>query len=307
MYTWKDIKLATLQKMYAADGNEIVEDESTKDYIAGMPYAANEGLQRLSKAGKFIVKAISINHMPSKNLVPEQTAVALNDGSSFTFSADGVKSIYFQYSGIGKAYITGGDEETEISIDSYGSFTEIRGNYPNVSGNKVTIRFESDYPATVKNIALYKATFPSVDDVTLVPEYGRYVKYDLKSLASDFYNLFENSITYEGGISPVYLSTTDYYRESDHILILPSNRPGMYTIYYHAYPVQITEETEEDYVLPIDPEIAALLPLYMASQLYMDDDLAIATTLRNQFEVGLDSLVNTSHYSGKESFTSEWV
>ena len=305
MYTWKDIKLATLQKMYAADGNEIVEDESTKDYIAGMPYAANEGLQRLSTAGKFIVKAISINHMPSKNLVPEQTAVALNDGSSFTFSADGVKSIYFQYSGIGKAYITGGDEETEISINSYGSFTEIRGNYPNVSGNKVTIRFESDYPATVKNLAMYEATFPEDENGAKVPEYGRYIKYDLKELATDFYNLFDNSINYEDG--NIYLNTTDYYRESDHILILPSNRPGMYTIYYHAYPVQITEETEEDYVLPIDPDVAVLLPLYMASQLYMDDDLAIATTLRNQFEVGLDSLVNTSHYSGKESFTSEWV
>lgn len=305
MYTWKDIKLATLQKMYAADGAEIVEDESTKDYIAGMPYAANEGLQRLSTAGKFIVKAISINHMPSKNLVPEQTAVALNDGSSFTFSADGVKSIYFQYSGIGKAYITGGDEETEISIDSYGSFTEIRGNYPNVSGNKVTIRFESDYPATVKNLAMYEATFPEDENGAKVPEYGRYIKYDLKELATDFYNLFDNSINYEDG--NIYLNTTDYYRESDHILILPSNRPGMYTIYYHAYPVQITEETEEDYVLPIDPDVAVLLPLYMASQLYMDDDLAIATTLRNQFEVGLDSLVNTSHYSGKESFTSEWV
>lgn len=305
MYTWKDIKLATLQKMYAADGSEIVEDESTKDYIAGMPYAANEGLQRLSTAGKFIVKAISINHMPSKNLVPEQTAVALNDGSSFTFSADGVKSFYFQYSGIGKAYITGGDEETEISIDSYGSFTEIRGNYPNVSGNKVTIRFESDYPATVKNLAMYDATFPEDENGAKVPEYGRYIKYDLKELATDFYNLFDNSINYEDG--NIYLNTTDYYRESDHILILPSNRPGMYTIYYHAYPVQITEETEEDYVLPIDPDVAVLLPLYMASQLYMDDDLAIATTLRNQFEVGLDSLVNTSHYSGKESFTSEWV
>lgn len=305
MYTWKDIKLATLQKMYAADGNEIVEDESTKDYIAGMPYAANEGLQRLSTAGKFIVKAISINHMPSKNLVPEQTAVALNDGRSFTFSADGVKSFYFQYSGIGKAYITGGGEETEISIDSYGSFTEIRGNYPNVSGNKVTIRFESDYPATVKNLAMYEATFPEDENGAKVPEYGRYIKYDLKELATDFYNLFDNSINYEDG--NIYLNTTDYYRESDHILILPSNRPGMYTIYYHAYPVQITEETEEDYVLPIDPDVAVLLPLYMASQLYMDDDLAIATTLRNQFEVGLDSLVNTSHYSGKESFTSEWV
>ena len=270
-YTWRDIKLATEQKMYAANGSEIVDDESTKDYLAGMPYAANEGLQR-------------------------------NDGKSFTFSADGVKSFYFQYSGIGTVTIERENLTTSLTLDSYGKFTEYKGNYDNDANERVTITFQSDYPATVKNIALYDTYFP---EDSLVPEYGRYVKYDLKTLASDFYNLFDNSISYEDG--NVYLNTTDYYRESDHILILPSNKPGSYTIWYHAYPEQITEETEDDYVLPIDPDVAVLLPLYMASQLYMDDDLAIATTLRNQFEVGLESLVNTSHYSGKEKFTSEWV
>ena len=301
-YTWRDIKLATEQKMYAANGSEIVDDESTKDYLAGMPYAANEGLQRLLTAGKFLTKSISLNHMPAKNLVPEHTAIKLNDGKSFTFSADGVKSFYFQYSGIGTVTIERENLTTTMSLDSYGKFTEYKGNYDNDANETVTITFQSDYPATVKNIALYDTYFP---EDSLVPEYGKYVKYDLKTLASDFYNLFDNSISYEDG--NVYLNTTDYYRESDHILILPSNKPGSYTIWYHAYPEQITEETEDDYVLPIDPDVAVLLPLYMASQLYMDDDLAIATTLRNQFEVGLESLVNTSHYSGKEKFTSEWV
>ena len=301
-YTWRDIKLATEQKMYAADGSDIVDDESTKDYLAGMPYAANEGLQRLLTAGKFLTKSISLNHMPAKNLVPEQTAIKLNDGKSFTFTADGVKSFYFQYSGIGTVTIERENLTTTMPLDSYGKFTEYKGNYDNDANETVTITFQSDYPATVKNIALYDTYFP---EDSLVPEYGKYVKYDLKTLASDFYNLFDNSISYEDG--NVYLNTTDYYRESDHILILPSNKPGSYTIWYHAYPEQITEETEDDYVLPIDPDVAVLLPLYMASQLYMDDDLAIATTLRNQFEVGLDSLVNTSHYSGKEKFISEWV
>ena len=42
--TWKDVKLATLQKMFSADGGTLVEDETTKDYLAGMPQAANEAL-----------------------------------------------------------------------------------------------------------------------------------------------------------------------------------------------------------------------------------------------------------------------
>ena len=53
--TWKDIKVATLQKMEAADGNEIPTDDSVTDYVAAMPQAANEALLLLSTAGKFII------------------------------------------------------------------------------------------------------------------------------------------------------------------------------------------------------------------------------------------------------------
>ena len=117
-YTWRDIKLATLQKMYAAEGSEIIQDASTQDYLAGMPYAANEGLMRLSTAGKFIVKSIVLNHMPSKNLVSK------NDNQ--IYSADGAKSYYFQYSGIGTATITTDDGSVVLDLDAYGTFKEYK-------------------------------------------------------------------------------------------------------------------------------------------------------------------------------------
>lgn len=309
MYTWKDIKLATLQKMFAADGSEIVDDESTKDYLAGMPYAANEGLLRLVTAGKFVTKPISLNHMPAKNLIPDQKAQALTDARDVSFTVDGGQSIYLQYTGYITATITGGDyaEPHEVNLpDSWGKFSENSGNLNNNSKLPITVRFTSEYPATIKNIAIYDCMFPEdAEGNALVPEYGKYVKYDLRKLAPDFYNLFDNSICYENGNQ--YLNTTDYYRENDHLLVLPANMPGMYTIYYHAYPSQITIETEDDYVMSLDPDVAVLLPLYMAAELYKDDDNGIATTYRNEFEVGLESLVNTSHYSGKEAFVSEWV
>lgn len=295
-YTWRDIKLATLQKMYAAEGSEIIQDASTQDYLAGMPYAANEGLMRLSTAGKFIVKSIVLNHMPSKNLVSK------NDNQ--IYSADGAKSYYFQYSGIGTATITTDDGSVVLDLDAYGTFKEYKGNIVNTTNGKVTISFASNYPSTIKNLALYADAFPTDADV---PKYGDYVTYDLRELVDDFYSLFDNSICYRGGEKDIYLSTSDYYRESDHLLVLPKEKSGMYTIYYNAYPGQITITTDDDYVMTVDPEIIVLLPLYMASQLFKDDDPGIATTLRNEFEVGLDSLVNTSRHSGKEYFTSEWV
>lgn len=305
-YTWYDIKLAASQKMYAADGSQIIDDESTKDYLAGMPYAANEGLARLATAGKFIVKSLNLAHLPAKNLIPDNTANAISDGNS-AFTVDNGHSYYFQYSGIGTAVISGGDEEVTIDINSFGTFSEFKGNYANSGNNKVTITFSSSYPSKVKNIAIYADTFPTINDVDMVPEYGEYIKYDLKTLAPNFFNVSGNSIVYEGGNAKVYLNTTDYYKESDHILVLPQNKPGMYTVYYNAYPGLITEETEDDYVLEVDPEVAVLLPLYMASQLYKDDDNGIATVLRNEFEVGLEALINSASNPGKESFNSEWV
>ena len=303
MYTWRDIKLAALQKMFAADGDQIVADESTKDYIAGMPYAANEGLDRLATAGKFITKSLNLAHLPADNLLQDNS---ISDGDS-SFSADNGHSYYFQYSGIGVATISGGDLEVSLVLDSYGTFTEYKGNYANSGNNKITITFISTYPSKVKNVAIYKATFPTINGVDMVPEYGKYIKYDLKQLAPSFYNLFGNSLVYEGENSTTYLNTTDYYKESDHILVLPKDKPGMYTVYYNAYPGLITAETPEDYVLEVDKEVAALLPLYIASQLYKDDDNGIATTYRNEFEVGLEALVNTSSNPGKEEFKSEWV
>lgn len=301
-YTWKDIKLATMQKMYAADGSLIVNDESTKDYLAGMPYAANEGLQRLLTAGKFKTKPIVINHMPAKNLYND--GLSLIDARDFSIDIDGGRSMYFQYTGIITVTLTGVDYDTPlvIELNSWGTFADYRCNLTNT--HKVTISFHSDYPAAVKNLAVYDSAFPTDEDI---PEFGKFIKYDLKKYAEDFYNLFDNSIVYEKGGSPYYLNTTDYYRESDHILVLPTDKPGMYTIYYHAYPAQISINTPDDYVMDLDPDVAVLLPLYMASQLYKDDDNGIATTYRNEFEVGLESLINTSSYSGKEKFTSEWV
>ena len=56
--TWREIKLATLQKMFSADGSTLVEDETTKDYLAGMPQTANEALALLCTSNKYLRKSV---------------------------------------------------------------------------------------------------------------------------------------------------------------------------------------------------------------------------------------------------------
>lgn len=304
--TWKDVKLATLQKMFAAEGSTIPTDESTTDYLAGMPYVANEALQRLSTAGKFIVKSIVIAHNPLENLIADSEAMEIHKLGHKEFSADGAHSYFFEFSGKGilTIEVEGGDI-TEIELESKNTYTEYRGIIENSSG-EVTLTFACSYPSTVKNFALYEAEF---DEDSEVPKYGVKVRYYLEKLCEDFYQLADNQVYYEGSSGSGYLQTSKYYRESDNVLVLDRDEPGSYTVYYRAYPAEITADTEDDYELPLDKEVAVLMPLYMASQLYKDDDNGIATAYRNEFEVALESLSDSSMSQGYEEFASEsgWI
>ena len=53
----------------------------------------------------------------------------------------------------------------------------------------------------------------------------------------------------------------------------------------------VKADTPSSEVLELPEDACALIPLYIASQLYKDDDIAQATAYRNEFEVGLQDLV----------------
>lgn len=306
MTTWFDIQLSTLQKMYAADGNKIVKDESTKDYLAGMPYSANEGLQLLSTAGKFIVKPLQITHNPVRNQLNSDSRLIQIESGEKTFEADGSKSYYFQVSGKGECEIFLNDISYDlIAIDNKMGFKEYKANIENTNKAKVKLVFRSDYPMALKNVAMYTATWETDEEVQ---PYGEKVKYKLKELTPDFYMLNTTEIYFEGNSIP-YTQTQNYWQEGNTVLVLDREEIGNYTIYYKAYPEQITSDTPDDYELPIDEEVAVLLPLYMASQLYKDDDNALATTYRNEFEVAFERLRNKANTPSAGEFISKtgWI
>ena len=63
-------------------------------------------------------------------------------------------------------------------------------------------------------------------------------------------------------------------------------------VYYNAWPETITQDTEDDYEFPLTNDVVVLLPLYMAAELYKDDDVTVATLYRNEFEAARAELVN---------------
>lgn len=64
---------------------------------------------------------------------------------------------------------------------------------------------------------------------------------------------------------------------------------------------KIDNQTSSDYKFMIPDDACVLIPLYIASQLYKDDDISQATAYRNEFEVALqDLLVNIENQESIE-------
>lgn len=306
MVTWREIKLYTLQKMFSADGNNIPTDDSTKDYIAGMPEAANEALQLLATAGKFIIKSIDIAHNPVKNLLSDGGSIHSMERGTLSFSAKGARSAYFECVGNGTCKVLVNEEcVAERALESKKGYRAYKFLIPNTEDQEVVILVESAYPLAVKNVALYSADFEAEEEVQ---SFAEKVRYDLRELVDDFYMLDTGNIYFEGQ-EIRYTQTTDYFQEGNKVLVLDRETAGNYRIYYKAYPQKITADTEDETELAIDDEVATLLPLYMASQLYKDDDAGIATTYRNEFEVALERLRNAPKTPTAERFISEsgWI
>lgn len=305
MFTWYDLKLAVLQKMFAAD-NVVVNDESTAGYLYAMPHCANEGLALLSTAGKFITKEVKITQMDIQNIIPNETANNIHEFSdTYSYQSDDGQSYYFECSGLGTCEISiDGTVIDTITLDEK-NYKVYKGLFTNADRKPVLFTFSTSYPMALKNCAIYREAFDSVDDI---PPFTDKVKYDMKAIAPDFYMIDPQGIYYEGAYQK-YLQTSDFYQEGTKTLVLDRDMVGSFTIYYRAYPMQITADTQDTDELPLDPEVYALLPLYMASQLYKDDDNGIATAYRNEFEVGFERLVNSANLSAFEEFTSDsgWI
>lgn len=95
----------------------------------------------------------------------------------------------------------------------------------------------------------------------------RYMTDDFRTFAPETPEMLEAGVRVGGGY-----------------IITPKRGEIRVDIPYYAYAQQIDEETEDDYDLDMNPECEDLIPIYMASRLYFEDDLAMATMYRNQYE-----------------------
>lgn len=177
---WKEIKKATLQKMFSWEGESSLTGGDTQEYIRAMPHAANEGLRR----------------------------------------------IY----------------------------------------NKIPLRHSCELPCQEGE------NWVDTNDIP-----------DWRGLGARQAYLMAQ----EDGHPIAWL---DVVRESDRFLRITTPQQGTITLYYDAWPPELEDNTPDDTKLDIEEDAAAILPLYMAGELYADDDVSLATSYRNRFEMELESM-----------------
>ncbi len=132
---------------------------------------------------------------------------------------------------------------------------------------------------------------------------GAYKGYDLPTLAGNFYCIREVRLA----ASESYAPYPAYQMEGDGLLLLPAGQEGEFRVWYDAYPPVLTLETPDDFVIDLPDEVAGLIPLYMAGQLYKDDDISIAQIYMNEFTAWLEELKQSAARASGRNTGSGWT
>jgi hypothetical protein len=215
-----------------------------------------------------------------KNKVQESSFTPIEKIEDLYFEASDVKSYYFEADGNGTMYVEKYDEKTEtwaiidmvnLSADktfiAHKGFIKEGGSF--VSG-LIRLHFAGDYLYSVRNIAMYEYLYSRLE--ADVPPYEAYTRYDISALVPDFLALNSPPIKEEAEYQ--YLNQ-GYDVENGRIILLPYNAKGLYKVIYKRKPqpvINTGEAADDTTVIDLDEDLCALLPILVASFVWVDDE-----------------------------------
>ena len=285
MNTWAEIKEDTLKRIYSYSRKGVAipaTDGNQKDYLLALPNAA-EAAQIYIARYKPVVSLYSftqsIPNVCSGSFF--DTVHHLNEDLTYTF-ADG-KGYYFEVDNAATVYIESVDGETvytTITNTVAGIFTAHRG-----IRDGFRIRFSGNYPYSIRHLGVFSNTYNTA------PNYAPYNQYDIRALVAeeniDRFIKFDNKmLAYQGSFESgeAYMQGHPNFVSPDlHTVIIPYDDEGQFDIYYHRRPMPITVDTDDAFVPEIWEDTIFLMPMYMASYVYRNEDPTIAAVLYNEF------------------------
>ncbi len=108
---------------------------------------------------------------------------------------------------------------------------------------------------------------------------------DLRTKISDMFEPISAGIMKQVGSTWEFFD--DYEMLPNFVMLMHDPEGCTLRVPYYAYPQTITENTTDDTAILLDPDGSVLLALYIASELFKEDDIGLATQWRNEFEAAL--------------------
>ena len=290
----------TLAELYNSVAQLGFEDSLGDDGADRFIYAANRALLQVN-ALRPATSSYILNHRPPPNILGDgYDKIYEKRDETLSFEANGAKAYYFEVCGEGRAEIlihrsvrdNSGARSDEYVSDVRGvidfntdgfkvfkglikyddKFTTDYADTENVKySGTVIIKFSGTYAYTIRNLAMYDTVFSS--SIDRIPEYGEFVRYDISQRVPDFLAL---------GSNPVIIDEINekldkgYHVENGKVLILPYDRPGTYRVEYQRKPRAIQDtggaELDDTTALDLDEDLCALLPILIASYVWLDDE-----------------------------------
>lgn len=248
---------------------------SIEDGGALMRDAAVRALHEIG-AARPRIRTATLWHLPPLPLYHEsgvretrgEKTVSLPEGSSYVVTL----------SGRGILTVSRGGKSEETAFDTAVGAPPVRigGTFPEGVGG-VTLRICGVGRYRILGIAVYDTPFEGTPPDPLSP-----ILYDLAALYPDFAALASPPEALVG--RPLTEGATgDYTLEDGHLLSLSPRARGAVRLSYRTR-LSLPAEAE---ALPVDEEEAALLPLFCAAYVYLDDDPEKASFYLARFYEGL--------------------
>ncbi len=236
-------------------------------------FAANRGLLHLA-AIRPVTKSCIVNHAPLENKLGAHSFERITKYDELVFEAQGARSFYFEADGNGRVIVEAktGDEwapigQVELSVVDrvfrpYRGFIKKDGAFTDAP---VRLRFIGDYLYSVRNVALYEYLYSA--DVSDIPAFEAYTRYDMSALVPDFLSLASTPI--KGDVR--------YDVEGGRVILLPYEQGGVFSVSYLHRPDKIVRNEENDIsedstAIDLDEELCALLPLLTAAYVWAEDE-----------------------------------
>ena len=131
------------------------------------------------------------------------------------------------------------------------------------------LRFSGNYLFYVRCVALYRHLYSAEESD--IPAFGAYIRYDMGAL-SDFLSLLTPPITDDEEYKKLH---DDYDVEDGRVILLPYSVKGCFKIQYKRLPREVVNNgaaADDETVIDLDEELSTLLPLLVASYIWLDDD-----------------------------------